>query len=129
MLSLIETQGADERYRLEATDERSPEKLFEQRWALTLLDQVLERAEQEFRNADKLKVFQRLRPFLIVGTGEESYAQVGAELGMSREAVKKAVQRLRHRYYELFREEVAHTVANPAEVEQELRYLCAVIEA
>ena len=128
MLSLMDTQGADERYRLEPVDERSPEKLFERRWALTLLDQVLARAEQEFREAGKLELFQRLRVFLIAGTGEESYAQVAAELGMSREAVKKAVQRMRHRYYELFREEVAHTVADPAEVEEELRYLCAAVE-
>ena len=128
-LSFMDTQAADVRYRLEPVDERSPEKLFERRWALTLLDQVLARAEQEFREAGKLELFQRLRAFLIAGTGEESDAAVGAELGMSREAVKKAVQRMRHRYYELFREEVAHTVADPAEVEEELRYLCAALEA
>jgi DNA-directed RNA polymerase specialized sigma24 family protein len=127
-LSFMDAQAADDRYRLEPVDERSPEKLFERRWALTLLDQVLARSEQEFREADKAELFQRLRGFLIAGAGEESYAQAGAELGMSREAVKKAVQRMRHRYYELFREEVAHTVADPAEVEEELRYLCAVIE-
>ena len=126
-LSFMDTQAADVRYRLEPVDERSPEKLFERRWALTLLDQVLARSEQEFREAGKVELFQRLRAFLIAGTGEESYAQAGAELGMSREAVKKAVQRMRHRYYQLFREEVAHTVADPAEVEEELRYLCAVV--
>jgi DNA-directed RNA polymerase specialized sigma24 family protein len=128
-LSLTDTQTADDRYRLEPVDERSPEKLFDRQWALTLLDQVLARAEEEFREAGKAELFQRLRVFVIAGTGEESYAQVGAELGMSREAVKKAVQRMRHRYYELFREEVAQTVADPAEVEEELRCLCAVIEA
>ncbi len=129
LLSFMDTQGADERYRVEPADERSPEKLFERRWALTLLDRVLARAEHEFGVARKLEQFRHLRAFLITGTGEESYAQVAAELGMSREAVKKAVQRMRHRYYELFREEVAHTVADPAEVEEELRYLCAVVGA
>ncbi len=128
-ISLTDTQLADERYRLEAVEERTPEKLFERRWALTLLDQVLARSEQEFREAGKLELFERLRAFLIPGTGEESYAPLGAEQGMNREAVKKAVPRMRHRYYQLFREEVAHTVADPAEVEEELRYLCAVIEA
>ncbi len=128
-LSFMDTQTADDRYRLERMDERSPERLFERRWALTLLDQVLARAEQEFREAGKGEQFQRLRAFLIAGTGEESYAQVACELGLSREAVKKAVQRMRHRYYELFREEVAHTVADPAQVEEELRYLCGVIAA
>ncbi len=129
MLSFMDTQGADERYRAEPADERTPEKLFERRWALTLLDRVLARAEEEFREAGRVEVFQQLRAFLIASTGEESYAEVGAKLGMSREAVKKAVQRMRHRYYELFREEVAYTVADPAEVEEELRYLCAVVEA
>jgi biotin operon repressor len=88
---------------------------------------VLARAELEFREAGKFELFQRLKVFLIAGTGEESYAEVATDLGMTREAVKKAVQRMRHRYYELFREEVAHTVAAPAEVEEELRYLCAAI--
>ncbi len=129
MLSFLDTQAADERYRRESVDERTPEKLFNQRWALTLLDQVLARAQQEFDTAGKHELFQRLRTFLIAGAGEESYAQVSAELGMSREAVKKAAQRMRQRYYQLFREEVAHTVADPAEVEEELRYLCAVMAA
>jgi DNA-directed RNA polymerase specialized sigma24 family protein len=125
----MDTQWADERYRLEPVDDHSPEKLYDRRWALTLLDRVLARAEQEFREGGRLDLFQRLRVFLIAGTGEESYAEVAAELGMSREAVKKAVQRMRHRYYELFRGEVAQTVADPSEVEEELRYLCAAIEA
>jgi len=127
MLSLTDTQGADERYRLEPVDERSPDKLFERRWALTLLDQVLDRLEQEYREAGKDRLFQRLRVFLVAGTGEENYAQVGAELAMSEEAVKKAVQRMRRRYYELFRHEIAQTVAGPEEVEEEMRYLCAVM--
>jgi len=126
-LSFIDAQAADERYRLEPVDERSPDKLFERRWAVALLDQVLARLEQEFREAGKAELFQRLRGFLVAGTGEESYAEVGARLGLSGEAVRKTLQRMRHRYYELFREEVAHTVAGPAEVEEELRYLYAVI--
>jgi len=126
-LSFMDTRDADERYRLEPVDERSPDKLFERRWALTLLDQVLARLEQEFREAGKLELFQRLRVFLVAGEGEESYAGIGGELGMSGEAVKKAVHRMRHRYYELFREEIAHTVADSTEVEEEMRYLCAVM--
>ncbi len=126
-LNLIDAGGADERYRMEPADERSPDKLFERRWALTLLDQVLARLENEFRDAGKLELFRRLRVFLIAGTREESYAQTGAELQMSTEAVKKAVHRMRQRYYELFREEIANTVAGPSEVEEEMRYLCSVM--
>ena len=128
-LAFIDGQAADQWYRLEPVDERSPDKLFERRWALTLLDQVLARLEQEFREADKPELFHRFRVFLVAGKGEESYAEVGAELGMSGEAVKKAVHRMRHRYYELFREEIGHTVAGPAEVEEEMRYLCAIMAA
>jgi DNA-directed RNA polymerase specialized sigma24 family protein len=127
LLSFMDGSVADERYRLEPVDERSPDKLFERRWALTLLDQVLTRLEQEFRETGKAELFQRLHVFLVAGTGEDSYAAAGAELGMSGDAVKKAVHRMRHRYYELFREEIAHTVADPAEVEEEMRYLCTVM--
>ncbi len=128
-LSFVDAQAADERYRLEPVDERSPDKLFERRWALTLLDQVFARLEEELREAGKAELFQRLRVFLVEGPGEEKYAQVGAELGMSGEAARKAVQRMRQRYHELFREEIAHTVAGPAQVEEELRYLYAIMGA
>ena len=92
-----------------------------------MLDQVLARLEQEFREAGKVELFQRLRVFLVAGTGEDTYAEAGAKLGMSGDAVKKAAHRMRHRYYELFREEIAHTVADPMAVEEEMRYLCAVM--
>jgi RNA polymerase sigma factor (sigma-70 family) len=118
---------AEARYRLEPADERSPDKLFDRRWALTLLEQVLARLGQEFKDGGKARVFDRLRDYLVAGAGNEPYAQVAAELQMTEEAVKKAVQRLRRRYYQLFREEIAQTLANPSEVEDELRHLCAVI--
>lgn len=123
----FDAQAAAERYRLETVDDRSPDKLFDRCWALTLLDQVLARLEQEFREAGKFVLFQRLRGFLVAGTGEETYAEAATDLGMSSEAVKKAVHRLRHRYSELFREEIAHTVGEATEVEAELRHLCAVM--
>jgi RNA polymerase sigma-70 factor (ECF subfamily) len=127
LIRFVDGQEADVRYRLEPVDGSSPDKLFERRWALTLLDQVLTRLEQEFRAAGKADLFERMRPHLVAGAGEETYAETAAALGMTAEAFKKAVQRMRQRYYELFREEIAHTVANPAEVEDELRHLCTVI--
>jgi DNA-directed RNA polymerase specialized sigma24 family protein len=123
----FDAQGAEERYHREPVDERSPDTLFERRWALTLLDQVLARLETEFHEAGKANLFERLRLFLVGGQGETTYAQVAVELGMTGQAFKKAAQRLRHRYYALFRQEIAHTVADPAEVEDEMRHLCAVI--
>jgi RNA polymerase sigma factor (sigma-70 family) len=118
---------AEARYHLEPADQRTPEKLFERHWALTLLTQVLARLEQEFKEVDKARVFGRLRDYLVDGGGNETYAEAAAELDMTEEAVKKAVQRLRHRYCDLFREEIAQTLADPNEVEDELRYLCGVI--
>ena len=120
-------QAAEERYHQEPVDDRSPDKLFERRWALALLDQVLARLEQEFHETGKADLFERLHAFLVANQGETTYAETAAELGMTAAAVQKAVERMRHRYYALFRQEIAHTVANPAEVQDEMRHLCAVI--
>jgi RNA polymerase sigma factor (sigma-70 family) len=123
----LDVQEAEQRYRLEPVDERSPEKIFEHRWAMTLLDQVLVRLGQEFAEAGKRELFERLQAFLVQGTGERTYAEVAREMGMTEEAVKKAAQRIRQRYHQLFREEIAQTVASPAEVDEELRHLCQVL--
>ena len=123
----FDAQTAEQRYRLEPVDDLSPDKLFERQWALALLDDVLARLEQEFSAAGKSGLFQQLRVFLVAGRGEDTYAEIAAGLGLSSEAVKKAAHRMRHRYYALFREAIARTVADPAEVEDELRYLCAVM--
>ena len=123
----LDVQQAEQRYRLEPVDERSPEKIFEHRWAMALLDQVLVRLGQEFAEAGKRELFERLQAFLVEGTGERTYAEVAREMGMTEEAVKKAAQRIRQRYHQLFREEIAQTVASPAEVDEELRHLCQVL--
>ena len=123
----LDAQAADRRYRLEAVDDRSPDKLFERSWALALLDCVLARLQQEFREAGKAELFERLRVFLVADRGQETYADVAEGAGMTGEAVRKAVHRMRQRYYELFRETIAQTVADPAEVEEEMHYLCRVI--
>jgi RNA polymerase sigma-70 factor (ECF subfamily) len=123
----LDMQEAEQRYRLETVDERNPEKLFERRWAMALLDQVLARLGQEFVDAGKRELFERLQAFLVEGTGDKTYAEVAREGGMTEEALKKAVQRMRRRYHQLFREEIAQTVATPGEVDEELRHLCSVL--
>jgi RNA polymerase sigma-70 factor (ECF subfamily) len=123
----LDVQEAEQRYRLEPADQRSPEKIFELRWAMTLLDQVLARLAAEFSAAGKPELFNRLKPYLVEGSGEKTYAETAREGGMTEEALKKAVQRMRRRYHQLFREEIAQTVASPAEVDEELRHLCAVL--
>ncbi len=126
---LISLNGeeAEQRYRLEPRDERSPERIFEHRWAMTLLDQVLAQLAREFQETGRENLFQKVRPFLVEGKGNGPYRQAADEIGMSEEAFKKAVQRMRRRYSELFRSEIAHTVATKEEVDEELRYLCGVL--
>ncbi len=121
----LDTQTAETRYRSEPADELSPEKLLERQWALALLDQVLDRLQAEFVTDGKAEQFDHLKPFLTEGKGTTSYAAVATKLGTTDGAVKVAVHRLRRRYRELLREEISHTVATPAEIEEEIRHLFA----
>lgn len=123
----IDAREAEARYGLESVDSRSPDRLFERRWALALLEQVTAHLASHYADNGQAELFRHLEPFLVEGTCAKSYAAVGDELHLSEAAVSKAVQRLRHRYGQLFREEIAHTLANPAEVEDELRHLREVI--
>lgn len=118
---------AEARYGMEPQDDHSPDRLFERRWALALLDQVLARLQQDYAESGRAELFRQLEPFLVEGAQARPWAEVAAELGLTEEAVKKAVQRLRQRYGRLFREQIAHTLADPAEVEDELRYLREVL--
>lgn len=123
----FDAQTAEQRYRVEPVHELSPDKLFERQWAQALLDAVLDKLEQEYREAGKAQLFERLREFLVAGTAPGTYAEAAPALGMTGDAVKKAVHRMRNRYQELFREEIAQTVAEPAEVQEEVRHLCDVL--
>ena len=91
----FDAQEAEERYRLEPIDPQSPDRIFERRWALAMLDQVLARLEKEFVKAGKEELFQRLRGFLVEGAGEGTYAEAARDLELTEEAVKKSVQRMR----------------------------------
>jgi len=126
LLSLDALAG-EERYGLEPKDGRTPEQLFERRYALALLDQVLSRLRAEYADSNRGELFEALQGYLAAKEGGELYAAVGARFGMSEDAIKKTVQRMRRRYQELFREEIAQTVSNAEEVEDELRHLCEVM--
>jgi len=121
--------GAEERYRFEPTDNCNPEKIFERRWALTLLEYSLGRLQQECAAANRADLFLELKGMLSGGEHEQRYADVAGRLGMSEGAVKKAAQRLRDRYRELLRRAVAETVTDPAEVDDELRYLFRALQS
>jgi DNA-directed RNA polymerase specialized sigma24 family protein len=105
----------------------TPEGLYERRWALTLLDLARARLEADFEAAGKGDLFAALQVYLTGETGQAPYAEVAGPLGLSVAAVKKSVERLRRRYGELLREEIAQTVAHPGEVEEEIRHLRRVL--
>jgi RNA polymerase sigma-70 factor (ECF subfamily) len=121
----LDIQTAETRYRSEPADDLTAEKLLDRQWALALLDQVLSRLQAEFVADGKKKQFDELKVWLTEGKGATSYAEAAAKLGTTEGAVKVAVHRLRRRYRELLREEISHTVATPAEIEEEIRHLFA----
>jgi RNA polymerase sigma-70 factor (ECF subfamily) len=123
----IDSLSAEEWYRLEPWDDSSPEKLFDRRWAETLIEQVLWRLKDECAAAGQATRFEGLRDFVLGDPGDLSYAQAGEQLGLSESAVTSAIHRLRTRFRELLRREVAHTVESADEVEAELRELLAVL--
>ena len=115
------------RFLAEAVDPSTPENAFEKRWAVTVLEQVLKRLREEFIAGGKAERFERLKVLLWGEKGSPPYSEVAAELGLSEGALKVVVHRMRKRYRELLRVEVAHTVERPEEVDDELRHLVAVI--
>jgi RNA polymerase sigma factor (sigma-70 family) len=105
----------------------SPDRLYERHWALAMLEQVLGRLESEYRAAGNAALFDKLKEFLVGEKDRPLQAEIGAELGMTENAVKQAFHRFRLRYRVLLREEIAHTVAQPGDVEDELRHLVSVL--
>lgn len=103
------------------------EQIYEKRWATTVLEQVLARLEEEYRSAAKASLFTRLKLLLTDEPGHPSQSDIAQELKMTENAVKQAFHRLRLRYREILREQIAHTVATVGEIEDELRYLITVL--
>lgn len=119
----LDTQSAETWLRQQPSENLTPEKAFELRWAITLLEQVYGRLEAEHRQQGKAELFDALRTTLAGPGNSAPHAELAARLNMSEGAVKVAVHRLRQRYRALLRETIAETVASEAEVEEELRYL------
>jgi RNA polymerase sigma-70 factor (ECF subfamily) len=126
MLVPLEFSSGEERYQREPAHDETPERIFERRWALSLLDRVVEKLRQEFVQHGRPEHFERLKVFLL-GQSDAPYAALAQEMNTSEGALKVAIHRLRKRYRELFRQEIADTVADPVEVESELRYLASVL--
>jgi RNA polymerase sigma-70 factor (ECF subfamily) len=119
--------SAETRYRHEPIEPSTPENIFERNWALALLNEVFQRLQREHAAAGKGELFEQLKFCLTGERGAIAYAELAAGLQLSEGAVKVTVHRLRQRYRELLRAEVANTVATEAEVEEELRYLSRVL--
>ncbi|MDE3149394.1 MAG: sigma-70 family RNA polymerase sigma factor [Acidobacteriota bacterium] len=119
----LEWQAADSRYQIEPADPLSPDKLYDRAWATMLLENVIRRLRTETAAEGKATLFTRLRPFLMVGSDSISYPEAARELGLSEGAVRVAVHRLRRRYREMLRAEVAQTISDPAMLQAELQVL------
>jgi RNA polymerase sigma-70 factor (ECF subfamily) len=123
----LDTALAEQRYGTQAAVEATPERVFDRRWAETILEQAGIRLRAEFTGEGREAVFRELNVYLSTPPGAGDYATVAVRLNMTEAAVAKAVERLRRRYRELVRGEIAQTVNTAAELEDEMRYLLEVL--
>ncbi len=125
----LEELRSENRVEMEPADPVTAEMIYERRWALTVLEQVLDRLKNEYRTAGNAALFDSLKQLLPDEPGSPSQAEIAAHVGMTENALRQAFYRFRQRYQSLLREEIAHTVATPGDIEDELRHLIAVVEA
>jgi len=117
---------AEDRYATEPANDANPDAAYEQRWAVTLIEHVLATLRREYRAADKARLYEELKGSIWGDKSTAPYAEIAGHLNLTEGTVKVAVHRLRRRFRELLRAEVAHTVARPEDVDDELRYLISV---
>jgi RNA polymerase sigma-70 factor (ECF subfamily) len=122
----FEFSSGEDRYQREPAHDETPERIFERRWALSVLDRVVENLRKEFLHHGRPEHFEQLKVFLL-SKSDAPYAALARGMNTSEGALKVAIHRLRKRYRELLRQEIADTVADPAEVESELRVLAAML--
>jgi RNA polymerase sigma factor (sigma-70 family) len=123
----LDFDRAEARYAIEPRDADTPERAYDRRWTLTLLDRVLVRCKQEYESAGRSELFTRLSPLLTEGATDRPYAEIARELAMTEGAVKVAAHRLRESYRRLLRAEVADTVSSPDDVDAEIKHLLSAV--
>ena len=123
----FDAAAIEQRYAGEASSDLSPERLFDRRWAVTVLQLVLDELRRQLAAEGKHEFFDCVKGHLAGEQSELSYRELGAQLGMSEAALKVAIHRLRRRYGKLIHEHIAQTVASPAEVDDELKHLLASV--
>ena len=125
----LDASEAEQRYALEPATLETPENLFERRWAATVLDRSMDRLEAECSESDMADRFNDLRGYLIGDAGGAPYSEVADKLGLSISAIKVAVHRLRKRFGQTLRAEIAEVVANPNDVDDDIRHLLTVVQS
>ena len=123
----INVQDFESKYAMEPAHAITPDKLYDRRWAMTVLEQVMAKLRKEMRAEGKMDQFEQMKIFLAGSKGDVHYSKVAENLGISEIAVKTAVHRLRKRYRLLLIAEIANTVETKQDVEQELRHLLAAL--
>jgi RNA polymerase sigma-70 factor (ECF subfamily) len=119
--------AAEACYNLEPRDELTPERVFERAWTTTLLERAASRLREEYTVAGKTDLYECLTDFRLDALGQPAYAEAAARLQLSESAVKSVIHRLRQRHHQLVREEIAQTVVDPTELEDEIRHLLNVV--
>ena len=127
----LDAEAAEERYRLEPVEFLTPEKMFDARWAMTVLEEALKQLRQEYASAGKTSTFEALKAFLDPNNSiaPPSYDEVANQLQVTTGGAKTLIHRLRKRYTSLLREEVGRTVSDPTEVDEEIHALCEALIA
>jgi len=123
----FDANEAEMKFRAESAAESTAERAFDRRWAMTVMERGLQRLRDEYRGAGKEPLFQALKKFIAAEAAPGEYGELAPGLGLTKNAVGVAVHRLRQRYGELIRAEIANTVAQPLEIEEELRYLLGLL--
>src|SRR6266481_6195970 len=123
----LDDVDAESRYLSEPTHDLTPEKIYDRRWATTILKQAMSELQRDYETRHQSELFAKVESLLSPDGASGSYAEIATSLGMNEGALKVAVHRLRKRYGELIRAQIAQTVATPQEIEEELRYLFSVL--
>jgi len=119
----IDQDLAESRFAAEPSHDAQPDVLFDRQWARTLLDRAMSQLQEEYTSSGRAKLFEYLQDCLARDESALPYAAIGARLNLTEAAVKMAVHRLRARYREILRSEIAHTVSRPEEIDEEIRHL------
>lgn len=124
----LDFASVDSSIRIEPVDGLTPEQIFDRDWAMTLLSQIMERLKSEYMSSDKTELFEQLKPFLIGRPADITWGRVAESLQMTEAAAKMTGSRMRKRYREILRQEIADTVSGPEDVDDEIRRLFSTLQ-